>query len=173
MISRSLFVEEKKLRVFDFDDTLVRTDSYVYVTHKSGSKTKLTPGEFAVYKPKKYDVFDFSDFHYVKNPQEIKAITEVLRRMLKAAGDRKVYILTARSAAKPITKYLRDIGVRGVEVIALGDGNPEKKADWIEARVKEDGYDHVFFIDDSEPNVKAVRKRMQRLGVAHRVRHMK
>lgn len=173
MLARSLFVEEKKLRVFDFDDTLVKTDSYVYVTHKSGSRTKLTPGEFAVYKPKKGDVFDFSDFHYVKNPQEIKAITEVLRRMVKAAGDRKVYILTARGSAKPIEKYIRDIGIRGVEVVALGDGNPEKKADWIEARVKEDEYDDVFFIDDSKPNVKAVKKRLQRLGVAHRVRHMK
>jgi len=42
----------------------------------------------------------------------------------------------------------------------LGDNNPEKKADWIEDRVKE-GYDDVFFVDDSEKNITAVRKRLK------------
>jgi inosine/xanthosine triphosphate pyrophosphatase family protein len=42
----------------------------------------------------------------------------------------------------------------------LGDNNPEKKADWIEDRVKE-GYDDVFFVDDSEKNIAAVRKRLK------------
>jgi phosphoglycolate phosphatase-like HAD superfamily hydrolase len=41
MISRSLFIESKKLRVFDFDDTLVKTTSYIYVTQKNGKKIKL------------------------------------------------------------------------------------------------------------------------------------
>jgi phosphoglycolate phosphatase-like HAD superfamily hydrolase len=48
MISRSLFTESKKLRVFDFDDTLVKTTSFIYVTN-NGKKSKLTPGEYAVY----------------------------------------------------------------------------------------------------------------------------
>ena len=42
----------------------------------------------------------------------------------------------------------------------MGDNNPEKKADWIEDRVKE-GYDDVFFVDDSEKNIVAVRKRLK------------
>jgi len=49
MIARSLFVEDKKLRVFDFDDTLVKTTSYIYITHKDGKTSKLTPGQYAVY----------------------------------------------------------------------------------------------------------------------------
>ena len=48
MIARSLFNESKKLRVFDFDDTLVKTTSFIYVTNGS-KKRKLTPGEYAVY----------------------------------------------------------------------------------------------------------------------------
>ena len=44
LISRSLFVESKKLRVFDFDDTLVFTKSFIYVKDKSGKEKKLTPG---------------------------------------------------------------------------------------------------------------------------------
>ena len=53
---------DKKLRVFDFDDTLVQTNSHIYVTDKNNKKSKLTPGEYAVYEPKKGDKFDFSDF---------------------------------------------------------------------------------------------------------------
>ena len=174
MISRSLFLEEKKLRVFDFDDTLVRTDSYVYVNHRDGTTTKLTPGEFAIYKKRKGDEFDFRDFKDVVNPVEIKAITRILRDMVKKAGkDRKVYILTARGHDKPIEKYLKDIGIRNVEVVALGDGNPETKADWIEQQVEEEEYDDVFFIDDSQPNVKAVKRRLSKLGVKHRAKLMK
>ena len=37
---------EKKLRVFDFDDTLVKSNSKVFVINKGKRKT-LTPGEFA------------------------------------------------------------------------------------------------------------------------------
>ena len=48
MISRNLFVESKKLRVFDFDDTLVKTTSFIYVTNK-GKTRKLTPGQYALY----------------------------------------------------------------------------------------------------------------------------
>ena len=45
MIARSLFTESKKLRVFDFDDTLVKTTSFIYVTNK-GKKRKLTPSQY-------------------------------------------------------------------------------------------------------------------------------
>ena len=61
MIARSLFTESKKLRVFDFDDTLVKTTSFIYVTNK-GKTRKLTPGQYAVYKEKPGDEFDFKDF---------------------------------------------------------------------------------------------------------------
>ena len=82
MIARSLFVEDKKLRVFDFDDTLVKTTSYIYITHKDGKTSKLTPGQYAVYKERPGDQFDFKDFNQVKNPRIIKAYFELLRRIL-------------------------------------------------------------------------------------------
>ena len=44
MIARSLFNESKKLRVFDFDDTLVFTNSFIYVKSIDGREKKLTPG---------------------------------------------------------------------------------------------------------------------------------
>lgn len=159
MISRSLFTEDKKLRVFDFDDTIVKTDSYIYVTHSDGKESKLTPGQYAIYKPKPGDTFDYSDFHNVKNPKLIKGYHELLKRM--SIGSGTVYILTARAAYKPVYDFIKQSGVRGVEVIALGDSNPEKKADWIEAKVRDEGYDDVFFVDDSQPNIRAVERRLK------------
>ena len=81
MISRNLFVESKKLRVFDFDDTLVKTTSFIYVTN-NGKKKKLTPGEYAVYNEKPGDEFDFSDFSKVQNPDEREALHHPKRHYL-------------------------------------------------------------------------------------------
>ena len=145
----------KKLRVFDFDDTLVQTKSHIYITHKDGKKSKLTPGEYAVYEPKNGDKFDFSDFEKVKQPQEIKGVTELLRRIARAEGERKIVILTARGTYKPVKDYLEDIGLRDIYVVALNSADPQDKADWIEQKIKE-GYNDVFFIDDSHKNVQAV-----------------
>jgi hypothetical protein len=146
----------KKLRVFDFDDTLVQTKSHIYITHKDGKKSKLTPGEYAVYEPKSGDKFDFSDFEQVKQPQEIKGVTDLLRKLAKAEGERTIVILTARGTYKPIKDYLSDIGLRDIYVVALNSADPQDKADWIEQKIKE-GYNDVFFIDDSHKNVQAVK----------------
>ena len=84
---------DKKLRVFDFDDTLVKTKSNIYVKNKDGKESKLTPGEYAVYEPKDGDKFDFSDFESVKRPQEIKGVTRLLKNILRVGGS-DVVILT-------------------------------------------------------------------------------
>jgi phosphoglycolate phosphatase-like HAD superfamily hydrolase len=171
-IARTLFVESKKLRIFDFDDTLVKTNSFIYVTHKDGKTSKLSPGEYAVYKERPGDTFDFKDFQQVTNPQLIKGYVELLRRMVSSGGSREVYILTARAAERPVSQFIKDLGISGVKVIALGDNNPEKKADWIEDRVKE-GYDDVFFVDDSPKNIDAVRRRLKNYNIKQKIQQVK
>jgi FMN phosphatase YigB (HAD superfamily) len=161
MIARSLFVEDKKLRVFDFDDTLVKTSSYIYVTHKDGKESKLTPGQYAVYKERPGDQMDFRDFEKVKNPKIIKGYFQLLKNMA-ATSDRAVYILTARSAYKPVYDFIKDSGIKDVFVVALGDNNPETKADWIEREMKNQGYDNIYFVDDSPKNGDAGRKRLNK-----------
>jgi len=171
-IARTLFVESKKLRIFDFDDTLVKTNSFIYVTHKDGKTSKLSPGEYAVYKERPGDTFDFKDFQQVTNPQLVKGYVELLRRMVNSGGSREVYILTARAAERPVSQFIKDLGISGVKVIALGDNNPEKKADWIEDRVKE-GYDDIFFVDDSPKNIDAVRRRLKNYNIKQKIQQVK
>ena len=162
---------DKKLRVFDFDDTLVKTKSNIYITHKDGKKSTLTPGEYAVYEPKEGDKFDFSDFESVKHPQEIKGVTRLLKNILRVGGS-DVVILTARSAYKPVKDYLKDVGIDNIFVVALADSDPQKKADWIEDEIKS-GVNDVFFIDDSHKNVAAVKALSKKYPkVSLKVRHV-
>ena len=162
---------EKKLRIFDFDDTLVKTKSNIYITHKDGKKSTLTPGEYAIYEPKEGDQFDFSDFEKVKQPQEIKGVTRLLKNIVRVGGS-EIVILTARSAYKPIKDYLSDIGLDKLYVVALADSDPQKKADWIEGRIK-DGVKDVFFIDDSHKNVSAVQSLSKKYpNISLKVRHV-
>jgi FMN phosphatase YigB (HAD superfamily) len=173
-IARTLFTESKKLRIFDFDDTLVKTNSFIYVTHNDGKKSKLSPGEYAVYKERPGDVMDYSDFQKVTEPKLIKGYFALLKRMAASESGRTVYILTARAAYRPVHEFINDLGIRNVEVIALGDNNPEKKADWIEAKVKDEGYDDVFFVDDSLKNVDAVKRRLKSYpNVKQKIQHIK
>jgi len=174
MLSRSLFVESKKLRVFDFDDTLVKTTSFIYVTN-NGKTRKLTPGQYAVYNEKPGDEFDFKDFEKVQNPNEIKKITKVLRRIVASSGGQGVHILTARAAHKPIRQYLKDIGINmsKIYVTALASNNPKDKADWIGDKIDNEGYDDIYFADDSKKNVDATKKMLRRKDIRWRVQHIK
>lgn len=166
MLVRSLFVESKKLQVFDLDDTLIKTNSFVYVTHKNGTILKMSPGQYAKYKQLPGDLFDFSEFNEITNPVLIKTYVDMLKQMSKTG---MVYILTARSIYRPVYNFIRQLGVKNVYVVALENNNPEKKADWIEQKIKEYGYDDVFFVDDSPRNVDAVRKRLRKYDITKKI----
>ena len=174
MISRNLFTESKNLRIFGFDDTLVKTNSYIYVTHTNGMKSKLTPGQYAVYTEKPGDIYDFKDFEQVKEPQEIQKITKILRGIVQKSKE-VVYILTARAAYQPIKKYLNDIGINSkkIYVVALASNNPKDKADWIENMIDKEGYEDIYFVDDSEKNVSAAKQMLKTKNVKWRVQHIK
>ena len=95
------------LRVFDFDDTLAKSVAYIYVKDKDGKETTLSPAQYAKYKPKRGDEFDFRDFNSMLNkPRVIKKNFKLLQQMLKNPN-KKVTILTARALGFPIRKFLK------------------------------------------------------------------
>ena len=144
----------KKLRIFDFDDTLAKVKANIYV--KNGNKEfTLTPAEFAVYNAKPKDIFNFRDFNAViKNAIPIKKNINLLKQ---AASDptTKTTILTARMLAYPVKRYLKKTFNLDIYVVAVGTADPMKKADYIEKEINK-GYTDIVFIDDSIKNVKAV-----------------
>ena len=147
----------KRILVTDFDDTLAQTDANVIVKKASGKTVIMDPAEYAVYDPQEGDNFDFSQFDQLINPRPIQRFVKILKHALDGKADR-VVVLTARGHTRPVAQFLKMHGItRNVAIAALGDSNPEKKAQYIEKQIQ-NGYDRVVFIDDSPKNVAAVSK---------------
>lgn len=157
MIRLKPLILERKLRVLDFDDTLVSTSSKIRVRKADGKVIEMNSHEYATYVAEQGDEFDFSDFDYVINPKPIVFATHILKAMQQKEGDRYITILTARpkNSANKIKDYLCQLDMCSVEVIALQSSDPFDKAKWIAQQV-ESGYDDVTFIDDSLKNIQAV-----------------
>jgi len=157
---KDILFEGKVLSVFDFDDTIAKSDAWIFVTMAGKIVKKLDPAQFAVYNPKPGEDFDFRDFdRAIRNPRLIKRNADLLRKQLAKArrasrGTRKVTILTARRLGQPVTSFLKTVGIDAY-VVPLGTADPQKKADWIEDQIKK-GYDTIYFMDDSNKNIAAV-----------------
>lgn len=131
-------LESKKLRVFDFDETLVTT------------KSKLKGTD---------DNPDFSDWNTVKGPKIIPQTFKILKNVLnKGSSGRKTVILTARSRANAVKNYLKSVGV-SVTVIPKPESSNTItfKNRWIEKQI-EAGYDDIEVFDDLEENLARIRK---------------
>jgi len=157
---KNILKEGKVLSVFDFDDTIAKSDAWIYVTRAGRIIKKLDPAQFAVYRPRPREEFDFKDFDKpLQNPRLIKRNADLLRKQLDKArraarGTRKVTILTARKLGAPVTSFLKTMGIDAY-VVPLGGADPKLKADWIEQQIKK-GYDTIYFMDDSNKNITAV-----------------
>ena len=153
-------ISESKLRVFDFDDTLVKTDATVKIVYPDGRKEIMTPGEFSQHEVDADNEYDFSDFNKVINPKEVRQVTDILRNVTAAAGKREIIILTARDpkSQKAIEDWLESIGIdiSKIDVVGLASPDPAAKANWIENKIL-DGATNVLFLDDSGKNVDAVK----------------
>jgi len=123
------YLTETKLRVFDFDDTLVKSDSKIKVTDPGGVQSTLTPGEYATHEKDSRNEYDFSEFDKLINPREVKKVTNILRNVVGAGTDgRQNVILTARDsvAEDSIQDYLEEIGIdtSKIDFVLLGDSAP-------------------------------------------------
>ena len=155
------FLNETKLRIFDFDDTLAKTDAKVGVTTPDGKTSHMTADEFSQHKLNDRNRYDFSEFNKVINPQEIHQVTNILRNTVAAEGDREIIILTARDpeAQDAVIEWLESVGIDSSKINFVGLANPEAsaKANWIENRII-DGATDVLFLDDSGKNIAAVKE---------------
>lgn len=156
MISlKNILKEGKTLHVYDFDDTLVKSESLVYVTKKDGTKLKLTPEQYAVYKQAPGDKLDFSDFNrMLQNPVAIRHNVKALKRSMSNSQNR-VTVLTARQLAFPLRHFFKNELHINPYVVGVGSSDPKLKVKFIEDHIKK-GYTEIFFMDDSIKNIRAV-----------------
>jgi len=170
---KKIDAKKKKARIFDFDDTVARTSSKVFAT-KGKERKVLTAEDFAKEGEqlvKEGWKMDFSDFNKVVDGKK-GPLFDVMKKMKEAAGDRDMFILTARSqeSAPAIHQFLKAMGIDiPLENIkGLGNSTGEAKAEWIVDKAAE-GYNDFYFADDAPQNVEAVRKALEPIDVKSQV----
>ena len=162
----------KKLRIFDLDDTLFETEAKVIVISSDGTSREITPAEYAVYEPQSGDKFNFSQFQTLINPTLIRSIGKRFYKIVTSSnGDRKTVILTARGseAAPHIKDIIRKYFRVDIEVVTLGTGDPMAKANWILNKIQSEGYNDIFFVDDSSKNILATYKTINNLPIKYKL----
>ena len=165
------------LRIFDFDETIAHTRSETRVTAPDGATATLrNQQEFEEYMNgaaakegvEAFDAvdelmnlgykIDLSDFSIVKDPEEIKIVTDKLREF---SENSRTYILTARrgNSLAPILDYLNDIGIDSSKIRAIATQG-ESKGDVMVAMMKNKILDNgksninrIEYYEDSQKNI--------------------
>ena len=151
----------KTLVVFDFDDTLFRSGAMIGVQRPGQPKRYLSSHQYATYKPKKDEQFDYDQFQvYPPDPQPIKKSAKRFIDSVSSQGSSNVIILTARSESGPVEQVLKNFGMPSVKIFAIGSANPDDKARVVQNLVLQKKYQRVIIYEDSSPNIAAIRKRL-------------
>jgi len=169
-LANSLNQPVKKIRVFDFDDTLAFTKSDVLFTAPDGTKGKLNAEEFASQGKELLDQgykFDFSEFNKVTKG-EPGPLLDIAKKIKDARGSEDLFVLTARApeSQDAIYEFLKSQGVefKKQNIIGLGNSTGKAKAQWLVGKASE-GYNDFYFADDAVANVAAVEESMSKLDV--------
>ena len=173
-IARDFNSPEKGISVFDFDDTLAKTNSKIIVTMPNGKRSKINATEFAA---KSLELesngaeFDFTEFNKVVDGKKGPLADLALKRQGKF-GSKDIFVLTARPqlAAEGIKMFLDGIGLSlPIEnITGLENGSPQAKANWVIDKAAE-GYNNFYFADDAIKNVKAVKEILDQIDVKSKV----
>jgi len=168
----------RKIRVFDFDDTLARTNSNVLYTMPDGTTGKLTAEEFAKDGDKMLAdgaVWDFSEFNKVVDGKP-GPLLEIAKKIQAARGTEDVFVLTARAPESQgaIFDFLQTLGLNIPlsNITGLGNSSPLAKSNWIVNKAAE-GYNDFYFADDHTGNVKAVQDVLDVIDVKGKVQQAK
>jgi len=158
----------RTLHIFDFDDTLVRSDARIVVTDTDGSIKELTSEEYASYAEKPGEEFDFSDFDkFPKNPEIIEPVFAELLASIALDGPESVVILTARSNPNPVRAFLKINRIPAIHVEAVGSSDPMAKASYILERIKtEEDISKVRVFEDNVRNIRTITKEVMKTGIS-------
>ena len=175
---RKINKTEKKIRIFDFDDTLATSKSNVIVNMADGTSKKINATEFALQAAEleaQGAQFDFAEFSKVVDGKK-GPLFDVAKKIADARGTEDLFILTARpqSAAGPIKAFMNALGINIPlkNITGLSDGTAAAKGRWVAGKAAE-GYNDFYFADDAIKNVKAVKDVLSQIDVKSKVQQAK
>ena len=177
-IARDINAPVKKIRVFDFDDTLAITKSNVLFTAPDGTEGSLTAEKFAMDGARLLEEgysFDFTEFDKVTKGKP-GPLLDLAKKIQEARGTEDVFVLTARApqAAIAIKEFLdsQGLNIPLKNITGLGKSTGEAKANWMIDKAAE-GYNDFYFADDAYQNVKAVKDVMSVIDVKSKTQQAK
>lgn len=160
------------LTIFDIDDTLFMTDTYVHVL-KGGKRVKsLTPAEFNVYKLRNGESLDFSDFRsaeiFQKTAKPIATVFKTAKAIISrfsAFANKKIVIVTARGDLDDKHVFLDTFKKYGFDIDKVhvhragnigGGSSAENKKVVIRKLIQDGNYEMVRLFDDAKSNLDAL-----------------
>ena len=159
---------ESSLSVFDIDDTLFSTDTKVHVTKGGKRVYSLSPAEFNVYKLKRGEEYDFSDFRsssvFAKTAKPIQTVFKTAKKMLSRFSgnqNKKIIVVTARADLDDRDLFLSTFKKYGfdtnrVHVFRAGNINSpgaEAKKTIIKTQLNAGKYTIARMFDDAKANL--------------------
>ena len=176
--ARDLNAPVKKIRVFDFDDTLAQTKSDVLYTMPDGTEGKLNAEQFASDGSTLLSegaVFDFSEFNKVTEGKK-GPLFKVAQTIAAKRGTEDVFVLTARAPESQLAIYeflkSQGLDIPLKNITGLGNSTGDAKARWIVDKAA-DGYNDFYFADDAPQNVKAVKDALSVIDVKSKTQQAK
>jgi len=159
----------KRVYVFDFDDTLVKTSAKIRIYRKGVFVKSLTPKEYNFYVPESGDKLDFDEFQdgemilnakkYIVWPV-IKNISNAIKED-RSTSD--IFILTARNAQVKayIYEFLKRNGIEiDIEhIITIGDDIIKKGVNIANEKFRilkilKRKYDEIILFDDNPETIR-------------------
>jgi len=164
---------KKKIRVFDFDDTIAKSKSKVFA-ERGDERIELKAEEFAEKGMELIEQgykMDFTDFDKVVEGEK-GPLFDLIKKFKQSPGKRDLFILTARGpeSQQAIYEFMKamDVEIPLENITGLGNSTGEAKANWIIDKAAE-GYNDFYFADDAPQNVKAVKKALDVIDVKSKV----
>ena len=111
------------LTVFDIDDTIFKTNNKVYIIKNKIIKQKISSAEFAAYKLKKGETYDFSEFRdsrlFYEQAKPIREILKKIKTITKRIKRKKysqIILLTARKNMNNKSLFLKTFRNFGIDI---------------------------------------------------------
>ena len=153
--------------MFDFDDTLAKTEECTLVRLKENNRIidhlygQKENDEYVLDETKYY--LDYSEFENVsKYAEPVTEIVDILKGFLsKEEKDTKVIVLTARQSASgaSIRTFLRGQGIDEGKVSVFGSGGANLKSKYLAKLIQRFGIkESVTVFEDNEDNISDILK---------------
>ena len=114
------------LTIFDIDDTLFKTDNKVYIIKNKRIRKKISSAEYAAYKLKEGETFDFREFRdsklFFEQARPIKVVLKKLKATAKRIKKRKyseIIFVTARKNMNNKKLFLETFREFGIDIDSI------------------------------------------------------